>query len=106
MKLLEGDEWSIMERKPFHSDRLGTLATYDYGHPIGQTIAIINITNARNLGLGRESVIKLANHYGSLSSDPQGNTSTDAVKMWLAVGGRKIPTDKNTKGFFYRLDKK
>lgn len=65
------------------------------------TINTINVHGARGLGLGRKSIRLLIKKYGQLSSDPQGNTSDLAIKMWKSIGAEKRYTDKNTKGWFW-----
>ena len=44
--------------------------------------------NGRGKGLARQSITKLVQKYGVLSSDNSGNTSDDAIKMWESLGGR------------------
>jgi hypothetical protein len=86
-------------------EKVGVLDLVTYPD-IGLTIHQVNLytdveRSARGLGLARQAVDALVSRYGKLSSDPQGNTSADAHKMWAAVGGRKVETDKNTRGFYW-----
>jgi ribosomal protein S18 acetylase RimI-like enzyme len=100
----EGSEWNLYyEWAP--GERVGYLATYiypDIGHTIGEIYVMIRV---KGRGAGEKMVRALVDVYGSLSSDPQGNTSDAAVRMWQRMGAEKIPTDKNTKGYFYKLMK-
>jgi ribosomal protein S18 acetylase RimI-like enzyme len=99
----QSSEWEL-----FRGDdpkRVGYVATYIYPN-IGHTIAEIRVDGSeRGKGLGEQMVRALAQHYGSLSSDPQANTSNAAVRMWQRMGAEKVPTNKNSKGYFYQLTK-
>lgn len=98
----ETDTWVI---KRDDKNKLGEVSIY-LTYPTGPSINDIRIDKElRNKGIGRSIVKLLVKHYGSLSSDPQGNTSPDAIKMWQSVNAEKIPTGKNTKGFIYLLKK-
>jgi GNAT superfamily N-acetyltransferase len=59
----------------------------------------------RGKGLMRRllKVLSKEGHYKRLGSDPQGNTSKEAVKMWRAIKAKRSPTDKNSKGRYYTL---
>ena len=83
--------------------KLGELSLYTY-KDIGKTIAGIHLYgDGRGKGLGGQAVQMLADHYGKISSDPQGNTSDLAVKMWERLGAKKVLTDLSAKGFYYSL---
>lgn len=83
--------------------RIGYLSTFVYPE-IGHTIGHIRVEPEwRGRYLGEKMVKALVQLYGSLGSDPQGNTSPAAISMWKRLGAEEIPTDKNTKGFFYIL---
>jgi SPP1 gp7 family putative phage head morphogenesis protein len=76
-------------------------------HPdIGMTVHSISVFtdvehSARGLGLARQAIDVLVRKYGRLSSSPDGRTSSDADKMWQAVGADKVPTDINARGFYW-----
>jgi ribosomal protein S18 acetylase RimI-like enzyme len=100
----EGSEWKLYDEK-FPDGFVGYLSTYIYPG-IGHTIGNIRVQpRAKGRGLGEKMVRALVSVYGSLSSDPQGNTSPEAIRMWQRMGAEKVPTDKNTKGYFYKLTK-
>jgi hypothetical protein len=56
-------------------------------------------------GLGRKVVLALANHYGGLTSDPQGNTNDRANRMWAGIPGvHKVPTTRSyTKNWIWQI---
>ena len=92
-------------RKEGTDKLIGYLATYVYPG-IGHTIAGITVyPEWRGQYLGEKMVKAFVQLHGSLASDPQGNSSDAASRMWKRLGAEKIPTDKNTKGFFYILKK-
>jgi GNAT superfamily N-acetyltransferase len=88
------------------TDKLvGYLATYIYPE-VGHTIAAIVVyPNWRGQSLGEKMVKAFVKLHGSLASDPQGNTSATARRMWRRLGAEEVPTNKNTQGFFYILRK-
>jgi hypothetical protein len=49
------------------------------------------------LGLGRRALIKLVELYGQLRSDPTGQTSDDAERMWKSIGA--LPLLNADRGF-------
>ena len=53
-------------------------------------------------GYGSQMVKALVSHYGGLTSDPTGNTSGDAQRMWERLGAEQVPS-KNPNGFYYLL---
>lgn len=89
------------------SDQIGYVNVQFYKELKFPSLDAIFITDHtyRNLGLGRKIVRVLINHYGGLCSDPQGATNNNAVKMWQALGAEKVSTNKNTKGFYYQVEK-
>ena len=92
-------------RKEGEDKRVGYLATYIYPE-VGHTIADIRVESKwRGQYFGEKMVRAFVQLHGSLASDPQGNTSPDARKMWRRLGAEEIPTNKNTQGFFYILRK-
>lgn len=52
------------------------------------------------LGLMSKSYQFLANHYGALESDPNGDTSDEAQRIWKTLKGKKLPNGR------YRIEKK
>lgn len=87
-------------------DKIGEVCLYFYSEDYIKYPSIGTITlwpEYQNKGLGRKFVKAIAGFYGGLTSDPQGNTNSSAVKMWQAIGGEKVPTDKNTKGYMYQI---
>ena len=78
-------------------DLVGELNLYlDYEGYAGIDRISLN-KSARGLGLGRQAVLKLKELYGKISSDPQGSTSDDAVKMWQSVGAKQVPANNGKK---------
>lgn len=69
----------------------------------GPSVDFIWISGShRKLGLGRKAIRALANHYGSLASSLEGETSESARKMWESLGAKKVPS-RNHNGFVYKL---
>ena len=68
----------------------------------GPSVGDIRV-DPRGLGLGRKAILALVRKYGQLSSDIQGVTSNDAVRMWQSLGAEKVATRKNLKGFYWHL---
>lgn len=92
-------------RKEGTDKLVGYLWTYIYPE-IGHTIAGITVyPEWRGQYLGEKMVKAFVQLHGSLASDPQGNTSPQARRMWRRLGAEEIPTDQNTQGFFYILRK-
>ena len=99
----ESDTWAV----DYEDKIIGEISLYFYSelkYPSINTIFIYD-KNFRGIGLGRKIVNKLVGYYGGLCSDPQGVTSNDAVKMWIALDAEKISTDKNTKGYYFQVEK-
>lgn len=97
----DSPEWKMHDE---NGNEVGGISLHHYTG-IGHTIAQIDVRNShRGQGLGGLAVKALAKHYGKLSSDPQGNTSNAAKKMWERLGAKKVSTDKNTKGYHYQID--
>lgn len=84
---------------------VGTFSLNTYPG-IGKTINIIDTSpSQRGKGLGTQAVRALTELFGSVSSDPQANTSDDAIKMWKRLGATQVPSNKSVKGYFYQLKK-
>lgn len=74
----------------------------DMPYPSLNTITV----DPQGQGYGSKVIKALVNYYGGLTSDPQANTSNAAIMMWKSLGGELVPTNKNTKGYYYQLVKK
>lgn len=83
---------------------VGWLQIYrDYDGAVALTDIILH-PEGRGLGLGGRAVMVLRGVHGPITSDPQGNTSPAAVRMWNRLGAQRVPTTKNAKGYKYHLE--
>lgn len=102
---LANKSFELELRKEGVNEQVGNLITW-VEPEIGHTIAGIGVhPDWRGQYLGEKMVKAFVQLYGSLASDPGGTTSPNARRMWERLGAEKVPTDKNTKGFFYLLKK-
>lgn len=96
-------------------NRVGFLITYfnpefypTEATKFGHQIADIGVDSRwRGQGMGEKMVKAFVQLKGGLTSDPTGNTSKAAMRMWERLGAEKIPISKskNSNGFFYVLRK-
>jgi GNAT superfamily N-acetyltransferase len=85
------------------SEKVGELSLYFYPELNRWTINSIHLDDGvRGKGLGRR-LLTILNRELKLGSDPQGVTSDAATRMWQALGAKKTPVDKNSKGYFYTI---
>ncbi len=87
------DCWEIRyDNRPIGQVFIGRDTDQDPPQPYINSISIVE--DYRHQGIGRQIIPMLAEKYGSLTSDPGGNTTVEAHSMWRAVPGvRQIPTD-------------
>jgi hypothetical protein len=95
-----GIDWWTIKRD---GSTAGGVKVFPENSNYGANVDFIRIENQyRNMGLGRKAVRALANHYGSLASSLEGETSKSAHRMWEVLGAKKVPSG-NHKGFIYKL---
>lgn len=95
-----GIDWWTIKRD---DSTAGGVKVFPENPNYGANVDFIRIENQyRNMGLGRKAVRALANHYGSLASSLEGETSKSAHKMWEALKAVKVPS-RNHNGFVYKL---
>jgi hypothetical protein len=56
--------------------------------------AEIDIDSFKGLGLAKRAYRLLANFYGGLESDPNGNTSNDAKRVWKSLKAKSISSKR------------
>lgn len=56
----------------------------------------------RGLGLGRLMLTALIKHLGEVRSDPEGITSPEAARMWVAIGGVQGDPERHGDSSFYK----
>lgn len=96
------DSWRFYsDRSPDSIGYITVYTNYDTGPAVGD---IKLDKDSRGMGLARKALPQLVKHYGSLTSDPQGNTSDAAAKMWVALRAKEVPSDKCIKGWMFRLE--
>ena len=82
------DAWEIRaDDRPVGEVYVGFDTDEEPAQPYINSISVVE--EYRHQGIGKQVVQLLADHYGSLTSDPGGNTTSEAHSMWRSVPGAR-----------------
>ncbi len=82
------DAWKIRaDDRPVGEVYVGFDTDEEPAQPYINSISVVE--EYRHQGIGKQVVQLLADHYGSLTSDPGGNTTSEAHSMWRSVPGAR-----------------
>jgi len=60
--------------------------------------------NIRGRGIMRRFLMMILPRYGKICADRSGTWSDDAIKMWKAIGAKRLKTKECPKGFVYVIE--